>query len=113
MILNISLELQSSSVTFKFDSLNFLLLAGEARSLTNVGLDKFGEILEGVLPAEIARLQRNHIRPTFLQDGQLCPNRHGPQCYRHLNFSRQIWILESVRVTQPFTRDQLNVCAAE
>ena len=85
----------------------------DARSLTNIGLDKFGEILERILPAEIARLEWNHVGQAILHDVQLGADRHRPQRYCYLNFSRQIWILESVRETQALIRNQLNICAAE
>src|SRR5947209_5997485 len=83
------------------------------RSLLDVRLDKLGEVLQRFLPAEIARLHWNRIRQTFLHNGQLGAHQHWPERDRYLNLSRQIGIIEAVRVAQPFIWHQLDVFALE
>jgi hypothetical protein len=68
--------------------------------LIDFGLDEAGEISQRILPAEIARFHRDGVGKTFLHDIQLGADGYLLERHRHLDFARQIGILESVRVVQ-------------
>ncbi len=68
---------------------------------------------ERLLPAEVAPFERNDSRDTFLNDVQLGPARNLLQGYRHLDFPRQIRVVESVRVTNALVRHEFSIFATE
>jgi hypothetical protein len=68
--------------------------------LIGFGLDEAGEISQRTLPAEIARFHRNGVGKTFLHDVQLGADGYLLERHRHLDFARQVGILESVGVAQ-------------
>ena len=65
----------------------------------NFGLDEFRQELERFLPTDVAGLGRNDFGYAFLHDVQLGSTGHLLQGDGRLHFSRQIRIVESVRVT--------------
>src|SRR4029450_2447249 len=81
--------------------------------LIDFGLDETGEISQRILPAEIARFHRNGVGKTFLHDVQLGADGYWLERHRHLDFARQIGILESVRVAQALTGHELQIFSAE
>src|SRR5262245_20147659 len=81
--------------------------------LIDVGFDEAGEVSQRILPAEIARFHRNGVGKTLLHDVQLGADRYWLECHRHLDFARQIGILESVRVAQALARHEFQICSAE
>ena len=62
--------------------------------LIDFGLDEAGEVSQRVLPAEIARFHRNDVGKAFLHDVELGADRDLLQRHRHLDFARQIGIVE-------------------
>src|SRR5712692_4860843 len=83
------------------------------RLIANLGFDKFGQKNELFLPAEVAHLGGDHVGHAFLHDVHFRPARHLLQGDRRLYFPRHIRVVELVRVTDPFIRHELSVCAAE
>src|SRR5499427_958871 len=81
--------------------------------LIDVGFDEAGEVSQRILPAEIARFHRNGVGKTLLHDVQLGADRYWLECHRHLDFARQIGILESVRVAQALAGHELHIFSAE
>src|SRR5215475_12683317 len=81
--------------------------------LIDFGLDETGEVLQRILPAEIARFLRNDVRNTFLHDVHLGANGYLPERHRHLDFARQIGIVEFVRVAQALAGHELQIFSAE
>src|SRR5262249_7400529 len=63
--------------------------------------------------AEITSLGWNEVRHARLHDIQLSADGYLLQRHSHLHFAGQIGIVESVRVAQAFTRDELDILAAE
>jgi hypothetical protein len=81
--------------------------------LVDFGLDETGEVSQRILPAEIARFLRNDVRNTFLHDVHLGANRYPPERDRHLDFTRQVGIVEFVRVAQALAGHELQIFSAE
>src|SRR5438874_5371633 len=79
----------------------------------NLSLDKFRQQSQRFLPAEIARLGRNDRGHTFLRDVQLSSAGYFLQRDRHLHFSRQVRIVELVRVTDALVGFQFEITPAE
>lgn len=65
-----------------------LLLSRTRRSsptstlLVDLGLHEFGQLVQTLLPAEIAGFGRDHVRHAFLFDGLFRPHGNGLQGYR-------------------------------
>ena len=70
------------------------------RLLIDFGLGETREISQRILPAEIARFHRNGVGKTLLHDFQLSAAGYWLERHRHLDFARQIGIVEFVRVAQ-------------
>src|SRR4051794_38142023 len=77
--------------------------------LIDFRLYELGQILQRLLPAEIASLHRNDVRQVFLNDVQLRAYRYVFQRHRHLYIAGQVGIIEFVCVAQAFVRNELNV----
>src|SRR5262245_11726828 len=83
------------------------------RLLIDFGLDETREISQRILPTEIARFYRNGVGKTFLHDIQLGAARYWLERHRHLDFARQIGIVEFVRVAQALAGHELEILSAE
>jgi hypothetical protein len=83
------------------------------RLLTDFGLDETREISQRILPAEIARFHRNGVGKTFLHDIELGAAGYWLERHRHLDFARQIGIVEFVRVAQALPGHELQIVSAE
>src|SRR5215510_16483848 len=69
-----------------------------AQLLWNLRLDELREQGEGFLPAQIARLGWDDTGHPLLHDAHLRADGYLLQGNRRLHFSRQIWVVELVRV---------------
>ena len=81
--------------------------------IRNLRLDKLCKKSERFLPAEIAGIRGNDVRHPLLHDIQLRADGHLPEGDRHLNFPRQVRIIELVRVADPLVRRQFEELPAE
>src|SRR3569832_1161453 len=72
------------------------LSADDNKLLIDFRLYELGQILQRLLPAEIASLYRNDVRQAFLNDVQLRAYRYVFHCYRHLYIAGQVGIVEFV-----------------
>jgi hypothetical protein len=81
--------------------------------LIDFGLDETREISQRILPAEIARFHRNGVGKTLLHDIQLSAAGYWLERHRHLDFARQIGIVEFVRVAQAFAGYEFQILSAE
>src|SRR5213595_1999242 len=79
----------------------------------NLGLDELRKLREGLLPAEIAHLERNSLRQPFLHYGQLRSTRNFLQGHRRLHFSRQVRVVEAIRIANCFEWDEFTILPAE
>ena len=66
-----------------------------------------------LLPAEITGLRRNDVRQPCLHDVQFCAARHLLERHRHLDFTRQVGIIEFVRVEDTLIRHEFEILTAE
>ncbi len=85
-------------------------ITGSARDL---GFDELGQLLERLLPPEVAHLDWNGLRNPLLDDVQLGATRHLAQADGGAHFTGQVRIVEAVRVLDALVRDQFAVLAAE
>src|SRR5215208_3185403 len=81
--------------------------------LIDFRLDEAGEISQRILPAEVAHLRRNHVGDTLLHNVDLGAADDGLERHRHLDFARQVGIVESVRVAQALAGHELQIFSAE
>jgi hypothetical protein len=81
--------------------------------LVDFGLDEAGEVSQRILPAEIARFHRNDVGKAFLHDVHVSADGDGLERYRHLDFARQIGIVECVRVAQTLAGHELQILSTE
>src|SRR5262245_20434727 len=73
-----------------------------ARLIRDVRLDEFRQKSERLLPAKIASFSRNDARHSFLDNVQLRSARYFLEGYGRLHFSRQVRVIEFVRVANAF-----------
>src|SRR5262245_13681610 len=83
------------------------------RLVWDLRFDKFPKKDQRFLPAEIACLSRNDVGHTFLQNVHFRSTGYFLQRDRHAYFSRQVWIVEGVRVANPFMWHEFEVLAAK
>src|SRR5216683_4067117 len=82
-------------------------------SILDLRLDQYGEVIERLLPTEVAGLQWDGGRHTLLHDDDLGADRHRLQRDGHGHLAGKIGILEAVRVADEFARLELDVSSAE
>jgi len=76
-------------------------------------LNELGKQCERLLPAEIAGLDGNGLRYSFLHDVQFGSTEHLRKRHSDLHRAGQVRVVELVGVTDPFVRDQLKVLSSE
>jgi hypothetical protein len=81
--------------------------------IRNLGLDQFGQEDEGLLPAEVAHLRRNGGGQSFLLDVQFRAAGDLFQINGRFDFSRQVWVVKFVGVTDAAMRRQLAIFSTE
>src|SRR5581483_6858827 len=84
-----------------------------AASLLDFGLDQPRQRRERLLPAEIARLERNDVGHSLLHDVHLRADGHLPQGDRHPHLARQARVVEPVGVADALGARQLEILPAE
>jgi hypothetical protein len=77
--------------------------------LIDLGLDEPCQVSQRLLPTKITSLWWNDVRHACLYDIHLGADQYFLQLHRHLYFAGQVRIVESVRVTQAFARDELDI----
>src|SRR5690606_22656671 len=78
-----------------------------AWSVVDFRRHQLGELLERLLPAEIAALERDHVRNVLLLHGHLRADRYGGQGDDDLHLVGQVRVVELVRVDQALVRHEL------
>ena len=81
--------------------------------IRNFSLDEFRQQRQRFLPTEIASLDRNGCGDPFLRDVQLGSAEYLLQGDRRLHFSRQVHVVEFVRVTDALVRRQFEIGSSE
>src|SRR6185437_1867782 len=81
--------------------------------LVDLGLNEFGELAQGFLPAEVTGFAGDHIRNALLLDAHFRADRYGLQSHGGGHLARQIGVVESVSVDEPLAGNDLSVGAAE
>src|SRR4051812_19691539 len=89
------------------------LSTDDNKLLIDFRLYELSQILQRLLPAEIASLYRNDVRQAFLNDVQLRADRYVFQRHCHLYIAGQVRVIEFVCVTQAFVRNELDIFAAK
>ena len=83
------------------------------QSVRDLRFDEFPKKDERFLPAEIARFGWNHVGHAFLHNIDFRSTRYLLQRDRHTNFSRQVRVVEVVRVSKAFMRHEFQILAAK
>src|SRR6266571_3524623 len=84
-----------------------------SRFIWYLSLDQLGQQRQRFLPAQIASLARDRGGDSFLGDVQFGSAEHLLQYDRGLHFSRQVRVIEFVRVADALVRRKLDIGAAE
>src|SRR4249919_853575 len=93
--------------------LMFRTSASLSSSLLDLGLDEHGEVIERLLPAEIAGLEGDGPRQALLDDIDLGADRHRLQGDGSDHLAGQVRILEAIRVADQLIWNEIEVLAAE
>ena len=112
-LIGASIGREAESIFPSFEPLFVFFMVVSASLLIDFGLDEAGEISQRILPAEIARFHRNDVGNAFLHDVHLGANGYLPERHLHLDFARQIGIVEFVRVAQALAGHELQIFSAE
>ena len=80
----------------------FRFLTHVSRLIRNFSFNEFCQQRQRFLPAEIAGLGGNDCGHTFLHNSDFRSTRDVLQRDRHVNFSRQVRVVEVVRVPKAF-----------
>jgi hypothetical protein len=83
------------------------------QSVGNVRLDEQGKLHQGLLPAQIAGGDGDHRRQAGLLDMHLRSDHDLSQRDGHLDFARQVRIVEAVGVADALVRNEFQIFAAE
>src|SRR6266849_9666842 len=81
--------------------------------LIDLGLDEPCQISQRLLPTEITSLRWNDVRHACLRNINLGADRYFLQRHSHLHLAGQVGIVEFVRVTQAFVRNELDIFASK
>jgi hypothetical protein len=79
----------------------------------NFWFDKIRELRKRLLPTEIAHLDRNYFRQSSLNNVHCGAARHLLERDSDLNLTRQVRIIEFIRVSDKFARHQFLILSTE
>lgn len=84
-----------------------------AALVLDVRFNQLRELIQRLLPTQVALLNGNQFRESLLDDLEISAATDRAERYRNLHLSGQVRIIELVRVSDPFVLTEFGICSRE